>query len=1527
MTAVRSVYRVIRSVLFATVITVAAIIVLLYLSLSIPAIHNRVRDVAEKELTAFMKAPVQIGRVELWPFNEVRLSDVKFMTPSGQECIGIDRLGAGIGFWKLVLQGKIEITYAEIIGMNALIEQPAKDAPLNIAFIVEAFKPNKKGMPPAIFDIRLHNVVIRKSVVAYRRLWIPQKEAGIDFNHIELRDLCADLAMPRLKNDDYELNLKRLSFREKSGLYVNALSFRAGLTPRQIWLRNFKLNLENTKLRLSDLELDINGYGSIPDRLANADYDITLSVDKMVPGEMAFFYPLLSDVPGKYNIKAQVSGNLQDISIRNFTLHESSDLLDISLRGNVRGLPEIKKITAVFPEFELSCVPELMQVIPELIPGLDNDSKRIIANVGMVDVNLKGGISLDNKRGYADGFVSTSRGVVKLVGNIGWADKRIAGNVDVDTEVFDVAGLIENSPVKKIALSLTGNVSVPIKALRESSGNITADVPVLVLEKGVLENINIELSRAGKNLSLEAGVDCSAVSGTVSGDVVLAGAASVWNINAGVNHFNASDLGLGSRYFSSLSVRNVSANLTGDDIENITGMARVDDMQVLSQDNRWNLSALGVMLAADGEERRITLDSDMVDAEVKGIFKIKDLPSIVTGNLAHSLPAYIKAPAHAATSQADLAYSVTIKDSPVLYDALHLPVTPEAPVRVFGNIDNSLITANISAPYLLKGDKLFKEISACLQTSIANGISVNAHGKFPGKNNYVNAEVSAKALDNHIDTELNWNFDNSADCGYVSIGIDVDKDDANKPRYGFDVKDADIVINGSKWDMSPAHAEFGGKLLKVDNLRIGNGNQYIAIDGQASDLPGDTIAVTLSDIDLAYIFNTLNINYVTFGGMASGRALASQIFGNSPVLETHGLHARNFSYNNAILGDADLSGKWNNTEKAVHIGADIRNEEGRSTTVDGDIFVTRDSLSLSFDADRVNLALIQPFLSNILEDVRGKASGQLMLYGTFKDITLVGKAKADDAEVRIGYTNVTYHGADSVIFYKDCISIPGFKVYDRYGNTAMFEGTVRHDYFHNAMIDLRVRDIDKILALDTDSRDNTIYWGHVFASGAGYINGRPGYTMLGFNATTEPGSSFTFALDETLTAEEYNFLTFTDSHKQELKLSVEEEFEEKYKKKQENDAEDESIFEMDMSINITPSIKMNVIMDPAAGDKITATGSGAMRMHYNTFSDNLDIYGRYTLNQGKYRFSFQDIILRDFTIRQGSTISFNGDPMRGILDLTAAYRVNTNLTDLDKSFATDRDLNRSSIPVEALLKVAGELQSPDISFDLSLPTMTSDVERKVRSIVSSEEMLQQQVLYLLALNRFYTPQFAGNSDGELVSVASSTLSSQVANALSQVTDKFTLSPSFKSDRNDFSDMEVDLALSSQLFDNRLIINGNLGYRDRSVSQSTFIGDFDLEYLLSKDGRLRLKAYNHFNDAYYYLKSALTTQGVGIIYRQDFDDPFAFLKHKRKQKDKSKIEGVDTIQAVKPDDAVEVPSVNNGNNNGNKNNGRHGTMTF
>ena len=156
-------------------------------------------------------------------------------------------------------------------------------------------------------------------------------------------------------------------------------------------------------------------------------------------------------------------------------------------------------------------------------------------------------------------------------------------------------------------------------------------------------------------------------------------------------------------------------------------------------------------------------------------------------------------------------------------------------------------------------------------------------------------------------------------------------------------------------------------------------------------------------------------------------------------------------------------------------------------------------------------------------------------------------------------------------------------------------------------------------------------------------------------------------------------------------------------------------------------------------------------------------------------------------------------------------------------------------------------------------------------------MMNRQIIYLLALNRFYTPEYMGTSSNQnefLYSVASSTIAGQLSNILGKMTDNLSIAPNVRTDRGDFSDVEVDVALSSQLLNNRLLLNGNFGYRDNTynTSNTNFIGDFDLEYLLNSRGTFRLKAYNHFNDQNYYLRNALTTQGVGIVWKHDFDKP-------------------------------------------------------
>ena len=309
-------------------------------------------------------------------------------------------------------------------------------------------------------------------------------------------------------------------------------------------------------------------------------------------------------------------------------------------------------------------------------------------------------------------------------------------------------------------------------------------------------------------------------------------------------------------------------------------------------------------------------------------------------------------------------------------------------------------------------------------------------------------------------------------------------------------------------------------------------------------------------------------------------------------------------------------------------------------------------------------------------------------------------------------------------------------------------------------------------------------------------------------------------------------------------------------------------------------------------------------MYDTDAEDPLIVTGVYNIEKGTYNFTLQDIIVKEFLIDTGSKITFEGDPFSAIyVDIAAVYRLTANLLDLDESFGMDKSFNNTNVPVRAIMNLTGNLANPDIKFKLEYPTLTGEASDKVNSIIGTDDMLNRQIIYLLAMNRFYTPEYMGgtNKNNELASVASSTISSQLSSMLGQLSENWRISPNFKSDKGDFSDVEVNLALSSQLLNNRLIINGNFGYRDKIANNTNtnFIGDFDIEWLIKRTGNMRFKTYgySHFNDQTYTVKNSRTTQGVGLELEYDFDKPFVFWKNKKNKK-KAVEEKTDTVKAIK-----------------------------
>lgn len=320
-------------------------------------------------------------------------------------------------------------------------------------------------------------------------------------------------------------------------------------------------------------------------------------------------------------------------------------------------------------------------------------------------------------------------------------------------------------------------------------------------------------------------------------------------------------------------------------------------------------------------------------------------------------------------------------------------------------------------------------------------------------------------------------------------------------------------------------------------------------------------------------------------------------------------------------------------------------------------------------------------------------------------------------------------------------------------------------------------------------------------------------------------------------------------------------------------------------------------MDESTGDNITLNGTGGLRATYYN-KGAFQLFGNYNVDYGLYNITIQNIIKRQFVFQPSSSISFGGDPLDATLSLKGIYALNSvPLSDLrmGNSFTTN------NTRVDCLLNIDGTPTNPSVTFGIDLPTLSSDAEQMVRSVLNSEQGLNQQVLYLLAVGRFY-PQISNNATQEttsqpgqaslaMQSILSGTLSQQINTVLSNVikNNNWNFGANIATGNEGFANAEYEGTLSGKLLNNRLLINGEFGYRDKvATNTSSFIGDFDIKYLLFPNGNLSVNFYNRSNERY-FTRNSLTTQGIGLIMKKDFTtikDLFHLNKKKsKKQKQK------------------------------------------
>jgi len=1497
------VYKILRTVIVTSLILLAVLPAGVYVALSLPSVQNAVRSAAEKELSKLLNVDVDIDHVSITPFNRAMLYGVRVHDSEGETALTVRKLGAGLSIWSLLVKDRLELSYAEIIGLEANIYKATPESPLNIQPIIDALKPKDKNNPPTKFDFRVNTVVLRTSCVRYNVLSAPRDSGRLDMNHIGIYGINADVRLPEIKNDDFTVVLRRLTLKERSGLTVEDLTGRFHVSATGTEISDLSLKSKGTAIAFSDIGLRYSSWDYMKTHIRELNADVSLLEGSHVtPADFACFAPVLRCLDKPVDVNLHVSGSLDAVTLHILALR-NGDIAGVEVRGWVRNVPDVSKMRFEFPKIDIDVNGnEAARFLSKCIDVSDKGAK-LMSNAGYVKLHAEASGTFDG--GTVSGKVLSHPGDIDIHGEYEKAadsgdDYILTCTADIDG--FNGAELFEGT---SNGLAAIGPVSAEIKAaghLREGKpeGMVEAQIYNAVYRGHQFSDVSVRVDAESDEYSAMINssdpwldFDLTAALGLDGKNKKLAFDIDARNVDIGLFMDNSK--------LSHLSL-NADVDLSGKDADHVEGYVIVRDFSLLGDDGEGvRLKRVEIDTHRQNEYAEMTLKSDMADGKLSGRYHSSSIVKVCKSLMADVLPGLTGSNVMARddkfwnseNSVNELSLDMTIKDLSPLAVVMKLPVKVIYPVDVTGFLSSGgrRMSVNVSAPFLQQGDKLVENTALSVDVSGVSAERPEGEGHLsfstmmPTKNGMMALNTWADAINDRVDTKLAFKVDRERIYeGNINVSTQFSHDEEGVLRTDLYVNPSEIVINDTVWNMSQSQVVVSGKDIRVSGFKVGRPGQYVAIDGTSTESETDSITVSLRDVNLDYVFETLDISNVLFGGNATGRAYAKQVLTKNPVAYTPGLNIRRLSYNNSLLGDAIIKSEWNNQSKAVTLDVDIFQEDGRKSKVDVRLVPAVDSLDLHFDTDRIPIGFLKPFMSAFATDVSGYATGKVRLWGTFKLVDIVGTAYGEDVKLTLGLTNTTYTTSDTLRLTPGKISIDDFTLHDVYGHTAKLNGWLGHKYLKEARFNFSVMQARDFLVYDVKENKDQMWFGRIFGNGSVKINGEPGKVSVTADISTGQNSAFTFVLSDALNAQNYNFITFRDknqAHKDSIAaLSAPPAIVRELKERMKADSDEgaPSVYLLNFAIDVNPQALITLVMDPVAGDKIKAYGRGNMRMTYDSRDDDLWLNGNYTVERGSYNFTLQDIIIKEFAITDGSSITFHGDPNAAKLDINATYALNANLTDLDESFAADKELNRTNVPVHAVLKVSGDVRQPEIGYDLNFPTLSQDVYRKVRSIVSTEEMMNRQIIYLLALNRFYTPDYVNATHGnELVSVASSTISSQLGSMLGQLSDNWVIAPNFRSSRGDFSDMEVDLALSSHLLNNRLLLNGNFGYRDKTLNNNSFVGDFDIEYLLNRSGSIRLKAYNRYNDQNYYVKSALTTQGVGIVFKRDFDNLLSFLK--------------------------------------------------
>jgi len=1447
--------------------------------LQVPSVQTGLARFVTGKLESAFNGSVKIGSVQINPFSAITVRDLVLLDEDPYRAAGfepadtvasIGKLSATVSLKQIFNRrcaclGRVE---AEDLNFYLAIEPEGRGT--NITRVLNLGSSESKPMKlDSLFTankLTVRNARFR--MVNYNSSY--SREHGINFADMDVR-FDAKAHSLGFWGGRMHAVVDKFSAREKSGFNVENLSGSCAVGMGETKLLNVKLKDDKgTELDLPRAVLSYTDTSAWGDFINAVNIDVTFAPSRLVlqfisnfSGGTFYGCPFTADIQG-----GRFNGTVSDFTVNDFNL-----TTPYGPYGNVdvhmKGLPRINstELDASINEIHFTSA-GLSAALADL--GAKINTSRFAPGVPFT---LRAVGSGPMNKFKATSVITSSIGSLNASANVlNMVDssKPISLDANIKANEFDLGKLLSSETFGKTSFTA------------QASGQLAKNAPGITLKSLDVEKLGLmgydysDLHLSGTLLG--KALTASLVSDDPNALLNLEGSFNLddkyGKLNADFKNIDLAALNLDKRGGKST----VSFSLEGDQgiFKNSPAYVQISDLVLANDKGTYNIGDIVAQARLHDDRLTAIINSEVFDAKYNGPTDFGGLVKFARSvTVDRELPEFFKAgdkkEEETDVKGMDATFSALFHDTRELLAY----VLPGAGIASGSAVNLDIASDGTVLGYINAQSLNYNNLSVTgMKLALANmdgrlNCSVNSDMLQIGTLSFDKASVKLDADDNLATAKVNYEGADLLESGSeLNLEALLLRDSDGRPAIDLNTLQSYLSIKNDVWTLNKSSIKLHGGDIDVAGFRLASERQSIAMNGSISTSHSDTLQVRLRNVDMGIVNDFAGGSIPNIQGIIHGDATLL-----SPVPSEMGLSGdlmlKGVKIEDKSAGDLELHSLWADSGKALIL--DLRNYVADNTvlSVNGTYGLKDRKVDAVAKFDCFNAGIGAPFLKNILTELDGNISGEVRATGQVDKLSL----QSDDLTVaklrtRVSYTNVAYTLDGRMKLDDQGLKFDNIMVTDDYGGSGSLGGGIQFKYLKDFYMDASMR-MRRLKAIDIhDANSPIMVYGDLALSGRSTIRGPFNALSVDADVSTSGEGNVSVPLPSSATAKGgSSLLTF---------------------KQEESDEDDgngttggrakksSSRFSTHARVNISPEVMASVEIDKESGHVLTAGGSGIVTLDLNTAKGDLQLKGDYNIEKGKYLFNIPGVVSKEFDIKSGSSLQFNGPVRESTMDVHAIHNVKTSLSTL----VADSTAVSSRRNVECGINISGKLSNPDVSFSINVPDLDPSTNMQVENALSTQDKIQKQFVALLLFGTFLPEEGSGvvNGTNMIASNVGEIVSSQLNNILQKLDIPLDFGLGYQHD-NVGTDI-FDVAVSTQLFNNRVLVNGSVGNRKYSTSKNSYgdvVGDLDIEIKIDRNGELRFKVFSHSADEFSSSLDFSQRNGLGFTYQKEFDHTLTFLK--------------------------------------------------